>query len=614
MGGTASSKPTRFVSPLLLLTAFCLSHPLFSAEILEDTIKVYRLPELVVTATREERELRDLSATVSVVKKADIEASTANSCTDVLSSLPGVFVHKTGAFGRADVELRGIGSYARRVGVFVDGRPVKMGLFGCAVTHSLPVDNVERIEVVRGPLSVLYGSDALGGVVNIITRRPTRERELDYTLSYGSFQSYQHRIRGGAQLGRFGFYATADRRSSSGHLFNSAYDGEDYTARFGVAIWREIEATVRAKYFRGFKEEPEPAPPETWNDYERSAVDVTVDGKWGRIGSTVMLYRDYGHHLLSDGWHSKDFTNGLTTTLNGAAWKGNRVSGGVEYRMQGGEVLSEVDARWEKRECGVYVHDEQSLWDVFTLVGGLRYNWDEASGDIICPQLGVVWRVAEQVTLRSSLNKGFRTPQISELYIFPSSNEGLQPEVVYNYEIGLNYTMNSQFSVDGTAYRITGENLIQLESNPSPPPGMRFENTGEFEFQGAELSVKGRLGERLRAEMSYTYLDTGRYTKGRPGDKIDFKCAYEGGDYSLVVNGQYIADYFADNEREERIADFFVLSGMLTYQILSGIQVFCGLENVLDRNYEIYVDIPGAGEGRYLMPPRTVTVGLRFEA
>jgi len=94
-----------------------------------------------------------------------------------LTHLPGIFSHRTGDFGRRDVEIRGIGQRGVRLAVLVDGRPEKMGIFNCSVTHSFPLDNVERIEVVRGPSSVLFGPDAMGGVVNIITRRPQSFKE-----------------------------------------------------------------------------------------------------------------------------------------------------------------------------------------------------------------------------------------------------------------------------------------------------------------------------------------------------------------------------------------------------------------------------------------------------
>ena len=217
--------------------------------------RVY-LDEVVVTATRTERAIKELPTTAEVITREEIEASNVNSCTDILSTLPGVFVWKTGAFGRADVYIRGIGQRGRRIMVLVDGRPVKMGLFGCTVTHSLPLNNVERIELIRGPLSVLYGSDALGGVINIITRKARKGFEADITLSYGSYDTKKLRLRHGGSFRRFSYYLTGDLRLSDGHLPNSSYNGKDLTAKVGYEISENLDAQFLFKLFDGRKEEP----------------------------------------------------------------------------------------------------------------------------------------------------------------------------------------------------------------------------------------------------------------------------------------------------------------------------------------------------------------------
>ena len=133
------------------------------------------LGKIVITPASYPLSVRDASVSTSVITKSDIEASLSRSATDILSIVPGVFVHKTTQFGRADVVIRGHGSRGRRIMVLIDGKPEKMGLYSCTITQALPLDNVKRIEVVRGPASVLYGSDALGGVINIITERPKAE-------------------------------------------------------------------------------------------------------------------------------------------------------------------------------------------------------------------------------------------------------------------------------------------------------------------------------------------------------------------------------------------------------------------------------------------------------
>ncbi|MFH1761599.1 MAG: TonB-dependent receptor plug domain-containing protein, partial [bacterium] len=225
---------------------------------------------MIVTATRSQKAVRDISASVNIVTQEDIEASNAHSCTDVLNTLPGVFINKTGAYGRADVDIRGLGDRGRNIMVLVDGRPVKMGIFGCTITHSLPLDNIERVEVVRGPASVLYGSDAMGGVLNIITRKAEKNIQADMTAAYGTDNSQQYRLQTGGNVKNINYFITGDLQKSDGHVANSAYNGKDMTCRVGYKYSDNYEVTLTGKYFDGRKEEPALAgaavPSEAWSD------------------------------------------------------------------------------------------------------------------------------------------------------------------------------------------------------------------------------------------------------------------------------------------------------------------------------------------------------------
>ncbi len=601
------------------LFVFSLIQSGISEEIETDTLKVYWMEEIVVTATRTEKTIKDLSATVSVIAREDIEASNANSCTDLLNTLPGLFVQKTGSFGRADVDIRGIGGGGTAIMVLVDGRPVKMGLFGCTITHSLPLDNVERIEVIRGPLSVLYGSDALGGVINIITRQVKRGFETDLTTSYGTYNTQQYRFRHGGNLGKFNYYLTVDKRGSSGHLPNSAYDGKDFTTHIGYDFTGNLEATLTTKYFEGYKEEPLRATdpdtliPETWNNYERGAVDLTLNGKWKSWNGFGKVYHNFGEHNFSDGWLSKDFTNGAMLNASGKLFSGNELTLGAEFRQQGGEKLSAPEGKWEKTEYALFFHDEQALSQKLIFTFGGRYNKDEVSGDEFCPQAGVVFNLKKGTILRGLLNKGFRSPQLNELYMFPPSDSTLEPERVWNYELGINHQLTEGVNIDFVGYIIRGENLIQKEKNLEPPPMYRFQNTDKLEFRGVETGIRARFARGFSGRLYYTYLDAGEKTRGRPGDKFDLHLRYVRNKFVLSLNGQYVADYFADDNKKESIDDYFIANTKLSYKILDGLQAFFAVDNILNRDYEIYADLPGGGAGLYTMPKRSFTVGLNYK-
>ena len=580
------------------------------AEDKTDTLRVYYLDEVVVTAKRAEAKLRHCSASVSLLSEVDIETSNSNSAVDVLNYLPGVFVQKTGSFGRADIDIRGIGSRGRRVAVLINGKPEKMSLFGCAVTHSLPLSNVERIELVRGPASVLYGSDALGGVINIITKK-REEARTDYTFSYGSFDTYLNRIRAGAKLKDFDFHATADKRKSKGHLDNSAYDGEEYSLGIRYLVTDQIDADLMVRYFKGHKEEPLPSPPGTWNDYERGAASFSLECEllqdWK---GDLSFYGNWGEHTFSDGWHSKDLTYGVDFQLSGNLLESNNLIFGSQWRHLHGERLSDPNGEWDKANFSVFVQDEQMIRKELLLSLGGRYSHDQISGDDFAAHAGLVLDLPSQTLLRLSVNKGFRAPQVNELYMFPSSNEDLEAERVWNYEAGVNQTLFSGTSLDLTGFIMRGHNLIEVGKNPSPPPMYLFQNTGEFNFKGMELGF--RLEQRnLNGQVYYSHLDPQDKTQGRPEDKLSVKVRCSLGKASFSLDGQYVWNYYAQDNHRDKIDDFLVLNSKISYKIASHFELFAGVENILDEPYHLYVDLP-SGSGIYAMPQRSFSVGFKI--
>lgn len=583
-----------------------------------DSLPMYYLDETIVTATRYELQLKDLSMTASLVTEDDINAVNSRTVADALAGLPGVYVNKTGDYGRADIDIRGIGDRGRSVMVLIDGRPVKMGLYGCTVTHTLPMNNVDHIEVVRGPASVLYGSDALGGVVNIITKKASTPLEGDFTASYGSNASQQYRLRAGGVYRKLDFYATGDYRTTDGHLAHSAYDGRDATGRVGYDIAPGISAILTGKYFDGYKEEPLRATDsdtmvaDTWNDYHRWAIDLSVDGKWSRQDLTARVYRNSGEHKFSDGWHSTDYTNGAMFQASRGTLRHNRIAIGADCRQQGGKRVAIDSVPWAKYEYGVFVHDEQTILDRAILSAGARYHHDEISGDAVAPQAGCVLQVPTGTIFKASVSKGFRAPQINELYLFPASNTDLEPEIVWNYEVGINQKIIQGVSFEATGFILKGSNFIETIPNPTPPPLYAFDNVGNFEFRGVETGIVFQRQKSIAAHVFHSYLDPGKKTTGRPGHKTDasIRILHRGANVNL--SGTYVADCFAADSSQKPIDDYCVLNAKLACHTVFDLEPFLAIDNVTNTEYAVYANLPGTEAGVYRMPGRSYTIGLSW--
>jgi outer membrane cobalamin receptor len=606
------------LSAFLFFVIIISANFLYCQDIGEDSIPTYYLDEIVITATRYGMMLKDISATVSVITESDLNGMNLHRSMDILGYLPGIYINKTGDFGRADVDIRGIGDRGRSVMVLIDGRPVKMGLYGCTVTHALPMDNVERIEVVRGPASVLYGSDALGGVINIITKKPTSRFEGDFDISIASHNTQQYRIRTGGLINPWYFYATADYRLSDGHVDNSAYEGSNWTGRFGLEINHFIDAAFSTSFFNGRKEEPlRSTDPDTifsniWNDYERAAFDITVTAHKSMWQTMTKIYRNQGEHEFSDGWHSKDYNNGFLSQGTIEFGIGNKFTIGGDIRQQGGERIGTDSVPWEKTEYGVFFHDEQILFNKTIFSFGGRLNHDAVTGNTVSPQIGFVMQPFDATIIRAGINKGFRSPQINELYLFPASNTDLKAEVVWNYEAGINQRITSGLNIEATAFIMKGSNMIQTVLNDNPPPLYIFDNSGAFEFQGIEIGMIYNYHNILYARVNHSFLDPASHTTGRPKHKTDTYLRLMNPLIDLGINAQYVTEYYAADSSQSPIDDYLVIGSKITWKLPFGPQPFIAIDNILDNEYDIYVNLPGSTAGLYRMPRRVYTAGFSY--
>lgn len=577
-----------------------------------DTEYYYVLEEMVVTATMSKKSLKDCATSVEVLGKNDLKALSSSSALNILNYSPGIFVRKSSDFGRADVDIRGIGQNGRRIALLVNGRPEKMGLFGCAVTHAFPLDNVERIEVIKGPASVLYGGEALGGVVNIITHLPEKKFETDFSTFFGSFNTQQYNLRHGGNLNRFKYFVTFDKRQSDGHVKNSSYDGLSLTSSMGYDLSPTLKININGKYFKGKKYEPGTVSiplDDFWNDYERGAIEMALSKSWASDDFSLKIYRNFGDHQFSDGWSSKDYTNGGILRYTSRKISNNVLTIGGDFRFFGGESYHFPEGEWNKEEASLFFHDEFGIGKYWIFTTGLRLQFDSLYGQELCPHLGAVFRFNENTSLRGVINKGFRSPQLNELYMYPTSNPDLEPERVWNYELGFEQKFGKRIKLEGSIFRMKGSNLIETVAQDEK---YIFKNVGSFDFYGLETVVSNNLSALFSSKLSYTYLNTGDKTKGRPAHKLDLSLRIHKKNIFASLQGQYVTAYFAADNSEEPLPSYFLLNSRLVVKLFKQMEILFDINNVLNVDYLIYGEFPGLSAGAYQMPGRNIQVGIRF--
>jgi outer membrane receptor protein involved in Fe transport len=570
---------------------------------------------VVVTTVMSPKELKNCSDSLELLTRQDLRFLPQASALAALGGLPGLFVQRSGDFGRSDLDIRGLGQSGRRIAVMVNGRPEKMGLYGCAVTHSFPLDNVERIEVIKGPASVLYGGEAMGGAVNIITRRPEKKSESQVQLFYGSYNTSQLNLIQGGKNGRLQYLVSYDRRQSDGHIQNSAYRGDAVTGRLDWQLAPALELSLQGKYFAGEKDEPgtvENPLENYWNDYRRGSLDLSLGHSGDKDEWTVRLYRNFGRHLFSDGWDSSDYTNGAMARWTTRRIGNNVLLAGGDFRYFGGRSFNPPKGEWHKSEGAFFVHDDWLPSAAIVASAGARLQFDSLYGSEFCPQAGVVWHFIPALSLRLQVSKGFRSPQLSELFMFPPANPDLQPERVWNYGAGIDWQLAPRWSLQADIFRMRGSNLIETRPNPGPGFPFIFLNSGSFAFSGIEIGLRANPIDPLQVELSHAYLDPGAHTSGRPGHKWDGTLRFRSRGYDVQLQGQQVNTYFAGENSQKPLPSYFVLNGRWVGKFIRRLDIIVDLNNILDEQYVIYGEFPGLSAGTFTMPGRNVSVGLRW--
>ncbi|MCA0197846.1 MAG: TonB-dependent vitamin B12 receptor [Proteobacteria bacterium] len=566
------------------------------------------LDEVLVTATRTEIALRDSLSPAQVIDRAEIERSQATSLQQLLAGRAGINLTNTGGLGKqTSLFLRGAGS--NQLLVLVDGVRIGSATAGLPALQDLPVEQIERIEIVRGPHSSLYGADAIGGVIQIFTRRDRGGMQPRAMLGAGSsnLREASAGIGGSGERGWFGadvaFLRTDGINACEGTAEGwgagcfadepdlDGYRNRSASLRGGTRLgqaWTLEGSALRAEGYNHYDG--------SWANYSETVQQV-LSGKlrYAPSARTTWLATLGRSRDESDDYGNGTFVGGLQTRRDQAALQGDFVLGEGQrltagFDWLGDRITGTTDYDVDSRDnTGVFA-EYQGRFGPQQWQAGLRYDDNEQFGSHTTGNLGWGWHFEGGLLLSARYSTGFRAPSFNDLYYPYFGNPGLRPEESSNLNLGLSGGTGRglRWTLDLFDNRV--DDLISFDSSTWLPG-----NVDRARLRGGELTVATTLaGWELAGQ--YSHVDPRNRSGGanhgkllprraRDTGRIDLDRRFDAFAFGASVNAA--SGRFDDAANLVRVGGHATLDLRMEYAFHPDWTVLARVTNLFDRDYQL---------------------------
>jgi vitamin B12 transporter len=578
----------------LLLTGF--NTPLQAQEIPQN------LPDLVVTATRTETAKNQLAAAATVYTRKDIERLQAKTIPELLSNTPGIDMAQSGGYGKdTNVYMRGTNS--DHVLVLIDGIKVGSVTSGTTPFQFIPLDQVERVEIIRGPQSSLYGSEAIGGVIQIFTRKGVQQDKPSVTLDAGAGTYDTYRVSGtvsgkwknswytlgSSQFGSQGFNTRQPIRGLN-EPDKDGYLNTALNARLGHRF--ENNAEVEATFIRAEgKTEYDGTPNKTEfvNQVVGTSASMNILDNWRsilRLGQSL----DENDNFRPNGTFLSQFNNTRwnVSWLNEVALSDNhQLVIGSDYRLDqvDGTTAYTENSRYD---AGIFTELHSRILDNHFINASVRGDKNEAFGEQVTGNLGWRYNSNYGISPFASFGSAFKAPTFNQLYFPEFGNPSLKAEQSTSFETGLAGDHDwLQWEVRG--YHTNIDNLIVTVSNPTTSL-FSAENVGKAQIDGVEAEIGTQLmGWNNKLSMNLL-SPKNRVTNARLPRRAEKTLSYDlsrsFGQFDLGANVLAQSDRFDDALNTTKVAGYVTVDLRTAYHLNKNWMLSAKLNNLLDKQYQ----------------------------
>ena len=610
----------------------------FAAEVADSA----SLKEVVVTGTRSEVDSRYLPYNVTMVGRQQLAEGYRPSILPTLNEqVPGLFIPSRGAMGygvnsggAGGLLLRGISSGTGQVLVLIDGQPQYNGIYGHSIADLYQTHIAERVEVLSGPASMLYGSNAMGGVINIVTRQVRRDTVLtNVGVGAGSYGTVQTEATNQVRRGKFSSLVSAQYNRSDNHRDNMDFQQVGGFAKLGYEFTSHWRASADADVNHFYTQLPGTVAAPMFSNEQwitRGSAALAIENRYQGTMPTngaIRIYSNFGNHKIDDGttnpatpttqyFRSRDNLSGLSLYQTVGFFKGNSTTFGFDYqhiygrayytdKTTGNELPpSKATGTSHRNEVAGYVDFRQDIARWLTVDAGLRVDHHSVAGTELVPQGGIVVRPMQQGEIKATVGKGFRNPTMRELYLYKPANADLGPEWLMNYELAWNHhLLGGRLNYGVNVFYLKGENIIQTQTVNGAPLNV---NVGEVENCGVEVKADYAIKDHWSLATNHSYMHMEKAVLSAPVYKGYLGAQYRDSRWSANAGLQYIAGLYIAVGTPEQQEDYCLLSASVSHRVWRGLSLWLRGETLI--GYRDYQTILG-----YPMPHATLMAGFSWD-
>jgi vitamin B12 transporter len=585
--------------------------------------KLYSTPEIVVTASRIEWPIDKTASFITVLSKNDIQKRHAETVGDLLRSVVGLNVVQSGSTGKASsLFIRGAAS--NHCLVMVDGVPLNDPATGAFDFSDLAAAGIERIEIVRGPNGILYGSSAIGGVINIITSAKGEGTRRSVSLAAGSFGSAEGSAALSGEGGRLSYNGSLSGLTTNGQTGNDFYRNVSFTGSASSRITTTSRLSLNLRYgrantgLRGPRFDPDPNAEqdgahllaattfqqfvsERWNYSVRASLfdrDITFDDPIDYLDAGPFAgssHQEIASRAENVAWQNNLRFSGGVWIIAGAEWKQERTTNSGRFPFGS----TDFDVRiWN---TSLFVNGIADFRRLPTVSAGVRLDDHSEFGAVATYKGSLSYPIPRTTTtIKASVGTGFRAPGLNELYYPGYGNPNLSPERTTGWDCGLRHEIRrGNASVEAAYFRNSYRNLISFN-----PTTWLADNIGEALSDGVECSASVRPLSFLAIEGFYAFTHTedratGKELLRRPRHGGGMTLSYLGRTVDAILSASFIGSRL-DNDfggpRGEYYNEAYSrLNAVVTYRLGASRQLFCRVGNLLNERYDEVAGYPAPG-------------------